>query len=137
MLNEATIMGRFTADPELRYTQAGTPCCSFTLAVERDFKGQGGERETDFIDLVAWSGTAEFVAKYFRKGRMAVARGPHPDQELDRQERPEAQGHGNRGGERLLRGLQREGTVCAGAGVRKQAATGWIWRPGVLRRAAG
>mgnify|MGYP001025213059 CR=1 FL=1 len=75
MLNEATIMGRFTADPELRYTQAGTPCCSFTLAVERDFKGQGGERETDFIDMVAWSGTAEFVAKYFYKGRMAVARG--------------------------------------------------------------
>lgn len=75
MLNEATIMGRFTADPELRYTQAGTPCCSFTLAVERDFKGQNGEKETDFIDLVAWSGTAEFVAKHFTKGRMAAVEG--------------------------------------------------------------
>lgn len=75
MLNRTVIMGRFTADPELRRTQSGTAVTSFSLAVERDFKGQGGERETDFIDLVAWGGTAEFVAKYFTKGRMAVADG--------------------------------------------------------------
>ena len=75
MLNRTVIMGRFTADPELRRTQSGTAVASFTLAVERDFKGQNGDRETDFIDLVAWSGTAELVAKYFTKGRMAVAGG--------------------------------------------------------------
>lgn len=75
MLNRTVIMGRFTADPELRRTQSGTAVASFTLAVERDFKGQSGERETDFIDLVAWSGTAELVAKYFTKGRMAVTEG--------------------------------------------------------------
>lgn len=75
MLNRTVIMGRFTADPELRRTQSGTAVASFTLAVERDFKGQNGDRETDFIDLVAWGGTAELVAKYFRKGRMAVAEG--------------------------------------------------------------
>ena len=75
MLNRTVIMGRFTADPELRRTQSGTAVASFTLAVERDFKGQNGDWETDFIDLVAWSGTAELVAKYFTKGRMAVAEG--------------------------------------------------------------
>lgn len=75
MLNRTVIMGRFTADPELRRTQSGTAVASFSLAVERDFKGQNGDRETDFIGLVAWGGTAELVAKYFRKGRMAVAEG--------------------------------------------------------------
>lgn len=75
MLNRTVIMGRFTADPELRRTQNGTACCSFSLAVERDFRGKNGDRETDFIDLVAWSGTAELVAKYFTKGRMAAVEG--------------------------------------------------------------
>jgi len=76
MLNAITIMGRLTRDPELRYTQAGTPVASFTLAVDRDFAPKdGGERETDFIDCVAWRGTGEFVSKYFSKGQMAVASG--------------------------------------------------------------
>lgn len=75
MLNRVVIMGRLTARPELRYTQSGTAVTSFTLAVDRDFKGQGGERETDFLDIVAWRGTAEFAANYFDKGRMAVVDG--------------------------------------------------------------
>lgn len=61
--------------PELRRTQSGTPVTSFSLAVDRDFKSQSGEKETDFIDVVAWRATAEFVAKYFTKGRMAVVEG--------------------------------------------------------------
>ena len=76
MLNHITIMGRLTRDPELRYTQSQTPVASFTLAVDRDYGGRdGGERQTDFIDCVAWRQTAEFVSKYFQKGRMAVVSG--------------------------------------------------------------
>ena len=75
MLNHIVIMGRMTRDPELRRTQSGTAVTSFTLAVDRDFKGQNGEKETDFIDCVAWRNTAEFAAKYFTKGRMAVVEG--------------------------------------------------------------
>ena len=75
MLNEIVLMGRLTRDPELRRTGSGTAVTSFSLAVDRDFKGQDGERETDFIDIVAWRNTAEFVSKYFSKGRMAVVKG--------------------------------------------------------------
>ena len=76
MLNRIILMGRLTRDPELRHTQQGTAVASFTLAVDRDFKGRdGGDRATDFIDIVAWRNTAEFVSKYFAKGRMAVVEG--------------------------------------------------------------
>ena len=75
MLNKIILMGRLTRDPELRKTQSGTAVTSFTLAVDRDYKPQDGERETDFIDIVAWRGTGEFVSKYFTKGRMAVVEG--------------------------------------------------------------
>lgn len=75
MLNKIILMGRLTRDPELRRTGSGTAVTSFALAVDRDFKGQGGEKETDFIDVVAWRSTAEFVSKYFTKGRMAVVEG--------------------------------------------------------------
>ena len=75
MLNHITLMGRLTRDPELRRTQSGTAVTSFTLAVDRDFKSQFGEKETDFIDIVVWRSTAEFVSKYFTKGRMAVVEG--------------------------------------------------------------
>ena len=76
MLNHITIMGRLTRDPELRRTGSGTAVASFTLAVDRDFgKNENGERETDFIDCVAWRQTGEFVSKYFTKGRMAVVSG--------------------------------------------------------------
>lgn len=75
MLNKIILMGRLTRDPELRRTGSGTAVTSFALAVDRDFKGQGGEKETDFIDVVAWRNAAEFVSKYFTKGRMAVVEG--------------------------------------------------------------
>lgn len=76
MLNKSILMGRLVRDPELRHTQSGTAIASFTLAVDRDFKDkQTGEKATDFIDIVAWRQTAEFVSRYFTKGRMAVVEG--------------------------------------------------------------
>ena len=75
MLNKVVIMGRFTKDPELRRTGSGTAVTSFSLACDRDFKSQSGDKETDFIEFVAWKNTAEFVSKYFSKGRMAVVEG--------------------------------------------------------------
>ena len=88
MLNHIVLMGRLTRDPELRYTQSQIPVASFRLAVDRDFGGRDGgeqtqssnvwsipERQTDFIDIVAWRSTAEFVSKYFTKGSMAAVSG--------------------------------------------------------------
>lgn len=75
MLNKIILMGRLTRDPELRRTESGTAVCSFSIAVDRDFKSKNGEKETDFIDIVSWRATAEFVSKYFTKGRMAVVEG--------------------------------------------------------------
>ena len=76
MLNHIVIMGRLARDPELRHTQTGTPVASFRLAVDRDFKDKNtGERQTDWIDVVAWRGTGEFVSRYFSRGRMAVVEG--------------------------------------------------------------
>ncbi len=75
MLNHIVIMGRLTRDPELRRTGSGVAVASFTLAVDRDFAGKDGEKETDFIDCVAWRQTGEFVSKHFAKGRMAVVSG--------------------------------------------------------------
>ena len=76
MLNRIILMGRLTRDPELRRTQNGTAVTSFSIAVDRDFKNKDtGEKSTDFIDIVAWRQTAEFVCDYFSKGRMAVVEG--------------------------------------------------------------
>ena len=76
MLNKIFLMGQLARDPELRRTQSGTPVVSFRLAVDRDFKDKAtGERSTDWIDVVAWRQTAEFVSRYFTKGRMAVVEG--------------------------------------------------------------
>ena len=75
MLNQVTIMGRLTRDPELRRTGSNIPVASFTIACDRDFSGKGQEKEVDFVDIVAWRNTAEFVSKYFAKGRMAVVSG--------------------------------------------------------------
>lgn len=76
MLNHIVLMGRLTRDPELRRTGSGIAVASFSLAVDRDFGSkENGEKETDFIDIVAWRNTAEFVSKYFTKGRMAVVSG--------------------------------------------------------------
>ncbi len=75
MLNHIVLMGRLTRDPELRRTGSGIAVASFTLAVDRDYAAQGAEKETDFVDIVAWRSTAEFVSRYFTKGRMAVVSG--------------------------------------------------------------
>lgn len=76
MLNHIVVMGRMVRDPELRATQSGIPVCSFTLACDRDFKNRDSkEKETDFIDCVAWRSTAEFVSKYFTKGSMMAVSG--------------------------------------------------------------
>lgn len=76
MLNRIILMGRLTRDPELRRTQNGTAVTSFSIAVDRDFKNKDtGEKSTDFIDIVAWRQSAEFVCDYFSKGRMAVVEG--------------------------------------------------------------
>ena len=76
MLNHIVIMGRLARDPDLRRTQTGVPVASFRLAVDRDFRDKNtGERATDWIDVVAWRQTGEFVSRYFTKGRMAVVEG--------------------------------------------------------------
>ena len=74
-LNHITLMGRLTAAPNLRYTNSNVPVATFSLAVDRDRKNQNGEKETDFVDIVVWRNTAEFVSKYFAKGSMAVVSG--------------------------------------------------------------
>ncbi len=75
MLNVAIIMGRLTADPELRRTGGGVDVCTFRVAVDRRFKGQNEERQADFINVVAWRQTAEFVSRYFHKGSMIAVQG--------------------------------------------------------------
>ena len=74
MLNHIVLMGRLTRDVELRYTQSQIPVASMRIAVDRDF-GRGDERQTDFIDVVAWRSTAEFITKYFKKGQMIAVQG--------------------------------------------------------------
>lgn len=75
MLNKIIVMGRLVRDPESKPTASGISCAAFTLACERDYVPQGQERETDFLDCVAWRGTADFALKHFTKGRMAVVEG--------------------------------------------------------------
>ena len=111
MLNKIFIMGRLTRDPELRRTQSGTAVCSFSVAVDRDFKSQSGEKETDFIDVVAWRQTGEFVSKYFTKGRMIVVSGSLQSRKWQ-----------DRNGQRLFRRLQarqrgRHGRQLRGSGL--------------------
>lgn len=75
MLNKCFFMGRLVADPELKSTNTGVPVCTFRIACDRDYKPKDGERETDFINIVTWRSTAEFVSEYFKKGRMIVVDG--------------------------------------------------------------
>lgn len=75
MLNKIVLMGRLTADPELRHTPSNVPVATFTVACERDFSNNNGVKEADFIDIVTWKNTADFVSKYFSKGRMAIISG--------------------------------------------------------------
>lgn len=86
MLNHITVMGRLVADPELKTTPSGVSVCSFRVACDRDYKPKDGERETDFINVTAWRSTADFVGKFFTKGRMVVVDGrlqirPYTDKE--------------------------------------------------------
>ena len=104
MLNHIVIMGRLTRDPELRRTGSGIAVASFTVAVDRDFGGRdGGEKETDFIDCVAWRQTGEFLSKYFTTGSMIR---PAPDSQLDRQGRQQAPLRRGCRGQRLFRRKQ-------------------------------
>lgn len=75
MLNKVILIGRFTRDPELRSTPQGVSTCSFSLAVDRNYQSAGGERQTDFINCVAWRQTAEFISKYFQKGNLICVEG--------------------------------------------------------------
>ena len=75
MMNVAILMGRLVADPELKHTPSGAAVTSFTLAVDRSYVKSGADRQTDFIDIVAWRSTAEFISKYFRKGQMMAVQG--------------------------------------------------------------
>ena len=75
MLNKAILMGRLTRDPELRYTPANVPVCSFTVAIDRSYQKNREQKQADFINVVAWRTTAEFVSKYFTKGSMIVVSG--------------------------------------------------------------
>lgn len=75
MLNRIAIMGRFTRDPELKYTPSGKAVLSFTLACDRDYQTKAGDKKTDFVECVAWNTTAEFISRYFSKGRMAIVSG--------------------------------------------------------------
>lgn len=75
MLNSTILMGRLTADPQLKQTPTGVPVVSFTIAVEDDVKGPDGEKKTDFFDVEAWRGTAEFISVYFKKGRVIIVDG--------------------------------------------------------------
>ena len=93
MLNQAVMMGRLCADPELRKTQSQVSVCSIRIAVDRDY-GKGEEKGTDFFDVVAWRGTAEFICKYFTKGRVIVVAGrmqkrPWTDQNGNKREATE------------------------------------------------
>lgn len=75
LLNQIILMGRLVADPELKTTSSNIPVCGFRIAVDRDYQRQGEEKQTDYIDIVAWRSTAEFVSRYFSKGRMIIVHG--------------------------------------------------------------
>lgn len=89
MLNKVILMGRLTADPELRQTPSGVSTCQITVAVERNFTPQGGERQSDFITVVAWRQTAEFISRYFSKGRMICVEGTLRTRTYDDKRYPE------------------------------------------------
>ena len=97
MLNRITVMGRLVRDPELRHTQSGIPVCSITIACDRDYKDADGSKSTDFIDIVAWRNTAEFISKYLSKGRMAVI-----DGRLQLRDWTDKEGHKRRSAEILV-----------------------------------
>ena len=118
MLNVIVVMGRLTRDPELRRTQSGTAVTSFTLAVDRDFKSADGTKETDFIDVVAWKGTAEMVSKYLSKGRMAVVKG-----RLQLRDWQDKEGNKRRSAEVMAESVFFADSRAAGSGTSAQPST--------------
>ena len=128
MLNHITVMGRLTRDPELCHTQSGLPVCSFSVACQRDFKSADGERTVDYIDIVAWRSTAEFVSKYFTKGRMAVV-----DGRLQLRDWADRDGNNRRSAEVIANSVNfgdsrpqdQAAPVPAYAGVSAAAGQGW------------
>ena len=118
MLNTISLMGRLTRDPELRRTQSGTAVTSFTLAVDRDFKSADGTKETDFIDVVAWKGTAEMVSKYLAKGRRAVVKG-----RLQLRDWQDKEGHKRRSAEVMAESVFFADSRAAGSGTSAQPST--------------
>lgn len=84
MLNKVVIMGRLTANPELRRTTSGTDVATFTVAVDRKYKDQNGDRQTDFLNCVAWRGTATFIEKYFKKGQQIIVEGSIQNRSYDK-----------------------------------------------------
>ena len=118
MLNTISLMGRLTRDPELRRTQSGTAVTSFTLAVDRDFKSADGTKEPDFIDVVAWTGTAEMVSKYLSKGRMAVVKG-----RLQLRDWTDKEGHKRRSAEVMAESVFFADSRAAGSSTSAQPST--------------
>lgn len=120
MLNHIVIMGRLAKDPELRRTQSGTAVTSFRLAVDRDFKDKAtGQRATDWIDCVAWRGTAEFVEKYFSKGSLAVVSGRLQMRDWTDKE----------GNKRISAEVQADSIYFGGANKRDEGAAGGVREP--------
>ena len=144
MLNRVTLMGRLVADPELRSTASNLSVCSFRIAVDRDYK-KGDQKETDFIDIVAWRSTAEFVANYFNKGRMIAVDGrlqirPWEDKDGNKRFATEVVadnvyfGDSRPGGAGGNNGIPRRRW-----GLRRISGTGWQlwWVPSLWRLSSG
>ena len=131
MLNRVTLMGRLVADPELRSTASNLSVCSFRIAVDRDYK-KGDQKETDFIDIVAWRSTAEFVANYFNKGRMIAVDGRL-------QIRPWEDKDGNKRFAKPEQPERPDGIPRRRWGLRRISGTGWQlwWVPSLWRLSSG
>ena len=114
MLNHIVLMGRLTRDPELRRTGSGVAVATMRIAVDRDYASSNGERETDFIDVVAWRNTAEFVSKYFAKGTHGGGFRSAADSSVDRQGREQAHQRRGRCRQHLFRRLKRDGGDSSG-----------------------
>ena len=131
MLNHIVVMGRLTRDPELRKTASGVSVASFSVAVDRDFSQQDGKKETDFLDVVAWRNTAEFAAKYFTKGRMAVVSGRLQIRNWEDKEGSKAPHGGNPCGKHLFwrqqEGGRRRFCLRTHAGLRCASAVGRLY----------
>lgn len=143
MLNRVTLMGRLVADPELRSTASNLSVCSFRIAVDRDYK-KGDQKETDFIDIVAWRSTAEFVANYFNKGRMIAVDGrlqirPWEDKDGNKRFATEVVADNVYFGDSRPNQNSQNGIPRRRRGLRRISGTGWQlwWVPSLWRLSSG